>query len=683
MIRIAVLTIAMICGLTLARADDSNLALRRSVEEAMHRANTYYQNSFPIGNAAWNRGAYHVGNFRSWEYLGVRRDLDYAIAWSAANNWTRGPEGPAHADAHCCGQVYIDLYRADRQPVRIANIKSTMDALLGISAATDDWWWIDAFFMAAPTFAKLGATYNNTAYFSQLETMYLDMKNTRQLFDPAHGLWYRDAAAKGRTGANTPEFWGRGNGWVIAACARLLEELPAGDPRRTEFATMLQTMAAALLPWQGTDGFWRSNIKLPGHFPNPETSCTAFFTYAIAYGINAGLLDAATYKPVVMNAWNGMTTTALQPSGKLGYVQAVGFDPKAANYDGDQDYGYGAFLLAGVEVLRILGGPGPVAAFAGPNQIRIDSDGDYAEVCRLDGSGSLIRDGSTASFTWWRGNIFLGEGTQLDVTLPIGKHDITLKVQHGTGDPYIASTTVQVLPPSSLMPDVKASGFQQGNPPANVIDGNLSTRWSQEGLNQWIQLDLTTSITLDRVQLAFYQGSSRFSKFDLAVSTDGITWEQVFSGQSSGGTDGLETFTFPARSIRHVRYNGRGNSQSNWNSVTEFKLPIEEAPDAADNDGNGLPDSWEIHHFGSIGQDAAMRVHYLAGNDPKAPGAIPALQIQSPAITGNLRLVLMPVPLSVPDTLGRSENSASSAAPTWPRIHGCRSLAMKSSRATT
>lgn len=744
------------------RADEPNLALRRSVEQSMHRANSYYQNNFPLGTAVWNRGAYHVGNFRAWEYLGLGRDLDYAVAWATANSWTRGPEGPAHADAHCAGQVYIDLFRHDPQPLRIANTKSTMDALVGVPAVTDDWWWIDAFFMAGPTFAKLGVTYGDPAYFSQLETMYLHMKNTRQLFDPAHGLWYRDAAAKARTGANTPEFWGRGNGWVIAACARLLEELPPGDPRRPEFEGMLQTMAAALLPWQGTDGFWRSNIKFPGHFSNPETSCTAFFTYAIAYGINAGLLDSATYLPAVMNAWNGMTQTALHPSGKLGYVQAIGLDPKAATFEGDQDYGYGAYLLAGVEILRLLGGPAPVAAIAGAHHVRFDADGDYAETVGLDASDTLIRDGGPATYTWWRGDVFLGQGIQTDVKLPLGDHEITLKVQHDEADPYTASTRVRVDPKSPvqvsasasgfesgnppahvldadlstrwshqgvgqwlqlefpqavmidramisfylgdtrlsyfdlavslngttweqvftgqssgtstaletftfparsarylryigrgnsastwnsvtgfmlpLVPVASASGFQQGNPPANVVDGNLATRWSHEGIGQWFQLELPSLLTLDQVQIAFFQGDTRFSYFDLEVSTDGSVWEQVLTGQSSGTSNALETFTFPARNARFLRYIGRGNSTSNWNSVTEIRLPLADALDTADLDSDGLPDSWEIHHFGNIGQGTAMQTFYLTGIAPSSSQAPPALRIEPAA--AHLRLVL-------------------------------------------
>ncbi len=43
----------------------------------------------------------------------------------------------------------------------------------------------------------------------------------------------------------------------------------------------------------------------PDEYDNPEVSGTGLIAYAMAYGINQGLLDRATYVPVVVVAWNG------------------------------------------------------------------------------------------------------------------------------------------------------------------------------------------------------------------------------------------------------------------------------------------------------------------------------------------------------------------------------------------
>jgi rhamnogalacturonyl hydrolase YesR len=431
------------------QSGDGNLARRRAIESSVRLANAYYQETFSLGSAVWNRGVYHGGNMALYRTLRIVADRDYSLSWAAANQWLPGPEagGGADADSQACGQAYLDLYELDPQPVRKAAIKAAMDALVASYASADDWWWVDAFYMAGPTLARLARIENDPAYLVQLEKMYGWMKTNRGLFDPARGLWYRDQTAKARTGANTPQFWGRGNGWAIAACARILEQLPAGDPRRAEFASMLQTMASALLPLQGADGFWRSNLFFPAQYPTPETSCTAFFTYAIAYGINEGLLDDATYRPVVDRAWDGMTALALNSAGRLGYVQAIGAAPAASTPDGQQDYGYGAFALAACEMLRLLGGPAPVSAVAGQDWCTTDSAQVYETQVRLDASGSVLRDVTSPIYSWWLGDILLGQGRVLDVPLPLGRHQMRLVIQRlGETDIYAELLDVQVAP---------------------------------------------------------------------------------------------------------------------------------------------------------------------------------------------------------------------------------------------
>ena len=665
-------------------ASTATLPRRRAIEDAMRRANAYYQANFAPGSAVWNRGAYHGGNLRAWEVLRLPADLAYTLRWCEANNWTVGPEagGGADADSQTCGQPYLDLHALDPQPVRKASIKTRLDLLVANPAADDDWWWIDAFYMAGPTLARLARVENDPAYFTQAEQMYAHMKSGHGLFDPARGLWYRDNTAKNRTGSFTPQFWGRGNGWVIAGCARMLEQLPAGDPRRAEFESMLQTMAAALLPLQGVDGFWRSNLLFPEQHPNPETSCTAFFAYAMAYGINEGLLDSATYLPAVERAWDGMVSTALNSAGRLGYVQAIGAAPAPNNAEGSQDYGYGAFLLTGCELLRMLGGPAPVSAVAGPGQTVTDADGDFSETVRLDASGTVLRDASALPrYTWWRGPVLLGMGEQLDVELPLGEHPIPLMVEHGdTGPAYTDGTTVRVNPPPASRPAATAVGHQIPNTPANVLDGDLSTRWSQEGDGQWLQVALPLVATLDHVDLAFYQGDTRVTFFDLQLSTDGVTWATVYSGSGGGGGNGLERFAFAPRAARYVRYVGHGNSQSAWNSVTELALPVAELLDSADTDANGLPDSWEISRFGAIGQAAAeLLPAYVAGAAPAGGDAADMIdglfRIEVSDTPGMLRLVLESRAALGPGYVGKTRRyrvltSPDLAAGSWQPLAG-------------
>jgi rhamnogalacturonyl hydrolase YesR len=148
-------------------------------------------------------------------------------------------------------------------------------------------------------------------------------------------------------------FWARGNGWVIASAARVLQYLPQDDAKRPDFIKLLQTMSSSLAAVQGADGLWRANLLNANQYPNPETSGTGFFTYAMAYGINNGFLDKPKYLPVVQKAWDGLNSH-VDAAGKLGYVQPVGAGPAAAPADSTVEYGVGAFLLAGSEVAKLL-----------------------------------------------------------------------------------------------------------------------------------------------------------------------------------------------------------------------------------------------------------------------------------------------------------------------------------------
>ena len=66
------------------------------------------------------------------------------------------------------------------------------------------------------------------------------------------------------------------------------------------------------------------------------------------------LLDREDTLPAVKRGWQGLNW-ALQPSGKLGWVQQIGYDPRSVTADDNMEYGTGAFLLAGSEVVRLSG----------------------------------------------------------------------------------------------------------------------------------------------------------------------------------------------------------------------------------------------------------------------------------------------------------------------------------------
>jgi unsaturated rhamnogalacturonyl hydrolase len=144
-------------------------------------------------------------------------------------------------------------------------------------------------------------------------------------------------------------FWSRGNGWVLAGLARVIESMPEDYAERPRFLALFREMAQRIAGLQSNDGYWRASLLDPGSRPAPETSGSAFFTYALAWGVNHKLLDRAAYEPVIRRGWSALVR-AVRPDGMLGYVQGVGERPADATRDSTEIYGAGALLLAGSEV---------------------------------------------------------------------------------------------------------------------------------------------------------------------------------------------------------------------------------------------------------------------------------------------------------------------------------------------
>lgn len=348
---------------------------KEDVLKQLQLANTYFMKKWPdpgktiITNKErpsniWTRAVYYEGLMTLYHIDPNPIYYDYAVDWAEKHQWTPAREElTRNADNQCCGQTYIDLYRIDKQPKRIEKIKANIDAMLA-SDQIDDWNWIDAIQMAMPVFAKLGATTKNPAYFDKMYKLYAFTKykhGGKGLYNLQDKLWWRDQdfVAPYQEPNGEDCYWSRGNGWVLAALVRVLNELPNEDTHYSEYLQDYRDMVTALAPLQRKDGFWNVSLYDPTHYGGKETTGTALFTYGMAWGINKGILDRKKYLPIVLKAWHALSTEALHENGFLGYVQGTGKEPKdgqPVTYNSVpdfEDYGLGCFLLAGVAICRL------------------------------------------------------------------------------------------------------------------------------------------------------------------------------------------------------------------------------------------------------------------------------------------------------------------------------------------
>ena len=311
----------------------------------------------------WTRATYYEGLLELHKLAPKQAYLDYTLQWANFHKWNlRNGTKTRNADDQTCGQVYIDLYLMDKKPERLTAIKANMDTLLS-DTRNDHWWWVDALHMAMPVMARLGTLYNDNRYFEKMHTIYMYSKTQhggKGLYNPADKLWWRDKdfvpPYKEPNGEDC--YWSRGNGWVLAAMVRVLDVMPKDAPHRDEYLQMYKDIVEALVPLQRADGFWNVSLHDPNHFGGKELTGTAFFTYGMAWGIRQGILDKKKYKPIITKAWKGMAD-AVHPNGFLGYVQGTGKEPKDSqptgydNVPNFEDFGLGAFLLAGTEICKL------------------------------------------------------------------------------------------------------------------------------------------------------------------------------------------------------------------------------------------------------------------------------------------------------------------------------------------
>lgn len=111
------------------------------------------------------------------------------------------------------------------------------------------------------------------------------------------------------------------------------------------------------------------------------------------------------------------------------------------------------------------------------------------------------------------------------------------------------------------------SSGNDGNFESNLIDGNLSTRWSDNGLGAWVALDLGGLVPVNEVLITWYNGDQRSNNFTLQGSTDNVQWTNLYSG-SSNPSAAPQSYTFPTTNLKYVKVTVNGNTQNNWASIT-------------------------------------------------------------------------------------------------------------------
>jgi hypothetical protein len=216
----------------------------------------------------------------------------YAPVWLPENKILIPPGG--HVDNSVFGVLPLEIFLLEGGTNFLALGLGKADAqwenpLAGGLTRETRWWVDDAWMIGSLQIQAFRATHD-AKYADHVATQlaaYLDK------LQEANGLFHH--------GPEAPFYWARGNGWVAASLAEVLQSLPPTHPQYARLMAGYQKMMAGLKVTQGADGLWHQLLDDPDSWS--ETSGSGMFTYAMIVGVKHGWLDAAGYGDVARRGW--------------------------------------------------------------------------------------------------------------------------------------------------------------------------------------------------------------------------------------------------------------------------------------------------------------------------------------------------------------------------------------------
>jgi exo-beta-1,3-glucanase (GH17 family) len=231
--------------------------------------------------------------------------------------------------------------------------------------------------------------------------------------------------------------------------------------------------------------------------------------------------------------------------------------------------------------------PPEITAMTVGNQTAVPAGGQFTVAATAsDPNGDLIRYNLMYSNKHITGGtgfshvVFKQTGNgQFTATAPetTGVWKVYVYAYDGHGNVGIEQKSFKVVPPI-----VSGTNLANGRPatassyqptgtngpqlPSYATDGDVNTRWASDWADpQWLQVDLGSVQSFDKVQLAWEAGYAK--TYQVETSDDGTTWRSLYS--TSSGDGGFDLIT-AGGSGRYVRMTGTARGTAYGYSLWEF-----------------------------------------------------------------------------------------------------------------
>jgi len=329
------------------------------------RSTHYSENNFTDG-WNWTDATFHCGVIEAFKATGNRKYYDHTYryaegySWESNHGWLTTHYGTSLDDIASCLPLCM-MHALAPADYKLVGIQRQLDwnEIHGML----DYSWVDEIYMIGLAQSYLSKVTGDPKYSENDRKSYLFYR--KEFLDTVEGLWYRDA--KYVYGVNNDlayssngkkVFWGRGNAWVYVSLAQRLEYMEKSDPAYELYLHDYLLMSNALRRVQRADGVWNPNLGDPYDCSGMEMTGTGGFLYGLSMGIRLGLLDEATYLPVVTRAYETITEKCITEDGFLGYCQPVGWMP--SGYTGEESmknstsaFGVGLMLMGLSQYMRL------------------------------------------------------------------------------------------------------------------------------------------------------------------------------------------------------------------------------------------------------------------------------------------------------------------------------------------
>lgn len=213
--------------------------------------------------------------------------------------------------------------------------------------------WLDDLYMGVPTMALMGKLTGEKKYYDDAVNQVRLF--SQRMFNKEKGVYMHGWVKRME---HHPEFrWARANGWALMTMSEVLDVLPGNHPGRAFVLQQFKDHVNGLMQYQDGTGFWHQLLDRNDSYL--ETSATAIYAYCISHAVNKGWLDAMTYAPAAILAWNAVSTKVNAQGQVEGTCVGTGmaFDPAFYYYrpvNVFAAHGYGPVILATAEIYQLL-----------------------------------------------------------------------------------------------------------------------------------------------------------------------------------------------------------------------------------------------------------------------------------------------------------------------------------------